>query len=439
MDAGTVRRIKPELTKFLKQFDSYFGRCTTRRYLDLYVAGQLGPLERKSLEPMADAAGEPARNLQQFLGLFKWDQNAVRNQLQRHVAKTQGDAHSVGIIDETSFVKKGNKTAGVQHQYCGAAGKQENCVMSVHLGYARPDGFHCMLDGELYLPKETWHEDRKRCRQAGVPDEYVYRPKWRMALDQLERANANGVKMEWLTFDEAYGQVAQFRRPLEARGQKYVGEVPRSFKVWLQEPKASGKALRVQIRAQPRIQVKNLLEHSLEFFNQPWVTYHIKDGTKGPLVWQAKRMRVWLAGPNETAASGPFHLLVAKNVLNPKEIKFFICNAPESTPIQTLLLVAFSRWHIERVFEDSKSELGMDHFEVRHFLSIQRHLILTCVSHLFLSEFRQRHRGEKPGPDTGAGPHGHDASCAFVDRWKTLLLEAGAGSQLSGTGDSKAQ
>lgn len=425
MDAATVLRIKPELTKFLKQFDSYFGRVTTRRYLDLYVAGQLGPLERKSIEPMADAAGEPPRNLQQFLGLFKWDQNAVRDRLQRHVAATQADINSIGIIDETTFVKKGDKTAGVQHQYCGAVGKQENCVMSVHLGYARPDGFHCMLDGELYLPKETWHEDRKRCRQAGVPEDYVYRAKWRMALDQWERANANGIRMEWLTFDEAYGQVTQFRRPLEERGQKYVGEVPTTFKVWLEKPQASGKGLRPQIRAQPRVQVKSLLEHSMEFLKLPWVTYHVKDGSKGPMVWEAKRMMVWLPGDEETKPKGPFHLLVAKNALNPKEVKFFICNAPEQTPVQTLLLVAFSRWHIERVFEDSKSELGMDHFEVRQFLCIQRHLILTCVSHLFLSEFRQRHRGKKSGVDAGPSPDGDDSPGSLVGAWKALLFESG--------------
>jgi len=105
----------------------------------------------------------------------------------------------VGIIDETSFVKKGDKTAGVQRQHCGAVGKQENCVVSVHLGYATPDprGFHTMLDGDLYLPRQSWHEDRERCRAAGIPEQVVYRPKWRIALEQLRRARGNGVRLAW--------------------------------------------------------------------------------------------------------------------------------------------------------------------------------------------------------------------------------------------------
>jgi SRSO17 transposase len=111
----------------------------------------------------------------------------------------------VGVIDETSFAKKGNKTACVQRQHCGAVGKIENCVVSVHLGYATPD-FYTLLDGQLYLPKETWHEDRKRCEQAGVPEDIVYRPKWQIALEQYQRAIENGLRFAWLTFDEHYGR-----------------------------------------------------------------------------------------------------------------------------------------------------------------------------------------------------------------------------------------
>ena len=162
MDADTILRIKPELTRFLHQFDDCFGRVTTRRYLDLYIEGQLSNLPRKSIEPMADAFGEPPRNLQEFLGLFRWEESAVRDRLQQHVARRHSHPGSVGVVDETSFVKKGNKTACVQRQHCGAVGKRENCVVSVHLGYATPD-FFTLLDGELFLPEETWHQDRDRC------------------------------------------------------------------------------------------------------------------------------------------------------------------------------------------------------------------------------------------------------------------------------------
>ena len=174
MDAETILRIKPALTWYLHEFDGCFGRCTTRRHLDTYVQGQLSSLERKSVEPIAHAAGTPPRTLQEFLGVFRWDEEAVLDRLQQRVARRHADPNAVGILDETSFVKKGVKTAAVQRQHCGAVGKRENCVVSVHLGYATP-GFHTLLDGEVYLPEKTWHQDRKRCRAAGIPDEVGYR------------------------------------------------------------------------------------------------------------------------------------------------------------------------------------------------------------------------------------------------------------------------
>jgi SRSO17 transposase len=420
MDANTILQLKPELTRFLHQFDGYFGRVTTRRYLDLYIEGQLGPLPRKSLEPMADAFGVPPRNLQEFLGLFRWDEQGVRDELQQYVARRYDHPQSVGVIDETSFVKKGRKTACVQRQHCGAVGKTENCVVSVHLGYATPE-FYSLLDGELYLPEETWHHDRQRCREAGIPDDVVYRSKWQMALEQYRRAVANGVRFAWLVFDEGYGGKGPFLRELEGRGQNYVAEIPVSFPVWTRRPTVLYRAIardrkqgrprrfpRVKVKNNPKVEVRNVLTYSPRMREIAWQNYHVKDGSKGPMIWQAKRLRVYL--PDEQGLpTRPSHLLVARNALDPEEIKYFLSNAPESTPVETLLRVAFTRWIIERAFEDSKTELGLDHFEVRKFISIQRHLILSCLSHLFLSEFCRKHRGEKPRPDDLPGPNGHIA------------------------------
>ena len=414
MDAHTILRIKPALTRFLHQFDDCFGRVSSRRYLDLYVAGQLSDLERKSVEPMADTSGEPPRNLQQFLSLFRWDEQRLRDRLQQHVGRHHRDSESVGVIDETSFAKKGDKTACVQRQHCGAVGKMENCVVSVHLAYTTAN-FHTLLDGELFLPGDTWDADRQRCHQAGIPAELVCRPKWQIALEQYQRALANGLRFGWLTFDEYYGRNGAFRRALDALGQNYVAEVPVDLTAWTQRPEVLYKAHardnqpgrkkrypRLKVKNNPRVQVRNILSYSRPMQKQRWVNYRVKDGTKGPMVWQAKHMLVYLAD-EQGLPSRPHHLLVVRNALNPMEIKYFISNAPEATPVETLLRVAFTRWTIERAFEDSKTELGMDHFEVRKFISIQRHLILSCVSHTFLSEFCLRHRGEKPGPDRVPG------------------------------------
>ena len=428
MDANIVLRIKPELTRFLHQFDDCFGRVTTRRYLDLYIEGQLSNLPHKSIEPMADAAGEPPRNLQQFLSLFRWDQAAVRDRLQQYIARRHAHQHSVGAIDETSFAKKGNKTACVQRQHCGAVGKTENCVVSVHLGYATPE-FYTLLDGELYLPETTWHADRIRCQEAGIPDEVVYRPKWQIVLEQYHRAVANGLRFAWLTFDEHYGSKPPFLHSLDRLGQNYVAEVPVNFTAWTKRPTVLYRAHardrkrgrhrqypRLKVKNNPRVKVRNILRYSPSMWRQDWKDYYVKDGSKGPMLWQAKRVMVYLADENGLP-SRPHHLLIARNALNHAQLKYFISNAPESTPVEMLLRVAFSRWTIERIFEDSKGELGMDHFEVRKFLSIQRHLILSCLSHVFLSEFCLKYRGKKSRPDGVPSTHGHgDADCAVGSR-----------------------
>lgn len=427
MDANAILRIRSELTRYLKHFDVCFGRITARQHLDTYVAGQLGPLQRKSVEPMADAAGVPSRNLQQFLSLYRWDEALMRDRHQQRVAARFADPHAVGIIDETSFVKKGTHTAGVQRQHCGALGKRENCVVSVHLGYATPD-FHTMLDGELYLPEESWHEDRERCRAAGIPDEVVYRPKWQIALEQLRRARSNGIRFKWLTFDEGYGGKPPFLRELDAFGQNYLAEVPRSFRVWTRRPDVlhrehdrhrrmgrPAKLPRLKVKNNPTAQVQDLLTHSPKLREQAWENYRVKQGTKGPMVWQVKRLTVWLEGENGLPGA-PHGLIVARNALDPEEVKFFLSNAPVTTSSEELLLVAFSRWKIERLFEDGKSELGLDHFEVRKYLCLRRHLIVSCLSYQFLAEFHARHRGEKPTADDLPGPHGHGEAGADLDR-----------------------
>lgn len=434
MDANIILRIKPELTRFLHQFDDCFGRVSTRRYLDLYVEGQLSDLERKSIEPMADACGEPPRNLQQFLSLFRWDEHRLRDRLQQYIARNHFHPDSVGVLDETSFAKKGSKTACVQRQHCGAVGKMENCVVSVHLAYATPV-FHTLLDGDLFLPEDTWHADRQRCQEAGIPDEVVYRPKWRIALEQYQRAVGNGLRFAWLTFDEYYGRTGEFRRALDGLGQNYVAEVPVDLTAWTRRPELLYKTHardnkrerkkqypRLKVKNNPRVEVRNILSYSRPMQKQPWINYRVKDGTKGPMVWKAKHMLVYLAD-EQGLPSRPHHLLIARNALNPEEVKYFISNAPEATPVETLLRVAFTRWTIERAFEDSKTELGMDHFEVRKFNAIQRHLILSCVSHVFLSEFCLKYWGEKSGPDIVPGTNGNSMAKSSMGQRRALFPE----------------
>jgi SRSO17 transposase len=407
MDAKQIRQLKPMLTRYLKQFDDCFARRDTRAHFSTYIEGQLSDLGEKSCEPIALAAGIPPRNLQEFLSTYRWEEDRTRNRLQEIVIRDHSGNNSVGIIDETSDAKQGDKTPGVKRQWCGTVGKTENCIVTVHLAYATGD-FHCLLDGDLFLP-EDWSNDRARCRAAGIPDDVVYRPKWKIALELFDRARDNGVSFDWLTFDEGYGGKPEFLRELKGRKQCFVGEVPTTFTGWIHEPRVTDrrfrrakgrgrKTPRMVVGSRPAISVENMLKYSPELRDQEWVRYRVKDGEKGPMVWEVKHVQITVK--DEKGLPGMrLHLVVARNALDPTEIKFFLSNAPAETSVQTLLLVAFSRWRVERCFEDQKQEVGLDQWEGRHWLGLKRHLILTSVSYLFLARVREKLRGKKSRVD----------------------------------------
>jgi SRSO17 transposase len=398
MDAAWIDRLEPHLHQYLGNFADCFGRSDTRGHLPVYVRGQLSDLPRKSVEPIALAAGVPPRTLQQFLSLLDWDHDRLRQRLHTIVGRDHAHRHAVGIIDETGCAKKGAQTPGVRRQYCGATGKIDNCIVTVHLGYAAGD-FHCLMDSDLYLPQE-WAEDRERCRAAGIPDAVGYRPKWQIALDLLDRAAGHGVRFAWLTFDEGYGGKPEFLRELHHRGHRYVAEVPTTFTGWVRPPRLRGdRRLRPEFAASS---VADLLRHSPRLRDQPWQRFRVKDGQKGPMVWEAKRVRFY-PKTAEGDPAGPIHLVVARNALDREGVKYFLSNAPAGTRLETLLLVAFSRWRVERCFEDEKTELGFDHYEGRTYVGLLRHQLVTAVSHLFLARVHQAERGEKSGPDRVPG------------------------------------
>jgi len=370
MDAAQIRRLGPMLDRFLAYFADCCSRRPTRQHLAAYVRGLLSDLPRKSAEPIALGQGVPVRTLQEFLGAHRWDHDRLRDRLQQLVAADHAADHSVGLLDDCGCPKKGDKTPGVKRQYCGASGKVDNCVVTVHLGYAAGD-FHCLLDSELYLPRE-WDADRRRCRAAGIPDGLPYRPKWEIALELFDRAVANGVRFAWLTFDEGYGGKPGLLSALRRRRQRYVAEVPRTFGGWLELPR--------------------LVE-------QPWVAYRVKDGHKGPMVWEVKHA-VLFPQREDGDPGWPLHLLVARYALDRAEVKYFVSNAPPGAAVETLLLVAFSRWRIERCFEDGKTELGFDHFEGRSYTGLIRHQRLVALAHLFCGRVCQRW-GKKPARADG--------------------------------------
>jgi SRSO17 transposase len=425
MDWQTIDGFRDELRRFLRHFDDCFARREGREHLQHYVRGQLSTLERKNVEALAEAAGVPPRTLQDFLATHTWDHPRAVDRLQQLVAAEHHDEQAIGLFDETSFAKRGEHTAGVQRQYCGTTGKIDNCVVSVHLGYATFDGrFRCLLDGRLTLP-ESWEDDTARCEAAAVPRELRHQPKWRIALQLLRGALSNGVRFRWLVFDEGYGACVKLLSALNAMGQTYVAEVPRTFHGWLLEPTVLQQAHhasstgrprhfpRLAVKSLPSCSVERLCRHSYPMRDQSWQAFHIKDTGKGPVVWQAKAARFRYRRPDASGGrhvptpSAPCWLIVARNVLS-DEVKYFVSNAPAGTPLETILHVAFSRWHIERLFQDDKSQLGLDHFECRRWHAIHRHFLISAISHLLLARLRLQleHRGEKDTESTATAPGG---------------------------------
>jgi SRSO17 transposase len=386
--------IRSGLTTLLRRFESYTPDQNTRNYLRIYLTGLISSLPRKNCEAIALQAGEPVRSVQWFLSKQKWEHEKMRNKLQKIIAKEHADEHSVGIIDETSFVKKGDKTPGVQRQHCGTVGKIENCIVTVHLAYAYAN-FHALVDQDLFLP-EAWGADRERCQAAGIPDEVVYRPKWQIALEQYDRATNNGIKFAYLTFDEHYGSKPEFLRQLDARNQLFIGEVPRSFRAWTKPPKMTRKSGKQGRKLdKPRlvkgergtIEVRNMLKYSSALRDQSWTKYHIKETDKGPVIWEIKECQIWIrsegrGGPMDK----PFRLIAARNVMNEKEeeIKYFVSNASSDEPLDNLLLAGFSRWRVERSFQDTKQKLGLGDFEGRNYPGLVRHLLLCSLAYYFL-------------------------------------------------------
>lgn len=407
MEAEDLLALRPALDRFLKEFADCAG-VPSQGYIGTYVRGQLGPLVRKSIEPMALAADVHPRNLQQLLSRYRWDEDLMRDHLQQRVAEQHGGRHAIGVIDETSFVKKGVKTPGVQRQYCGTSGKTDNCTVTVHLGLA-DQAFHALLDGELYLP-ESWASDPERCRAAKIPEGMVFRPKTDIALELVDRAIGNGLRFGWFSFDEGYGGKPPFLSGMIARGHRYIGEVPKTFMGWSDAPRLlnaeediSGGMGRPRIfprladDAHPSRPVQELAGF-IDMASKR--TYHIKDTEKGPEVWHVGSIPFY---PQIDGMPGPLHWLIVAIPILGGDPKYFVSNAAPGIPLEVLLSVAFSRWHIERCFQDDKGEIGLDHFEVRNYLSLKRHMILSALSFLFLAETNLALRGEKPRVDDVPG------------------------------------
>ena len=345
-----------------------FPRVEPRLRARAYVRGLLAPLAGKNGWTLAEAAGDATPDgMQRLLNRAAWDADGVRDDVRGYVVRHLGEAGGVLVVDETGFVKKGTRSAGVQRQYSGTAGRVENCQLGVFCAYATAKG-RALIDRELYLPK-SWTDDRGRCREAGVPDDVQFAAKTELARAMLGRALDAGVPAAWVTADEAYGRDGKFRAWLEQRRIGYVVAV------------AANQAVRGDAGTS-RADV--LAAHAP---GQAWKRRSCGDGSKGPRVfdWAAAT----LPGDGTEPAGWSRYLLVrrslTRNAKGELELACYLCCAPAGPTDEDLIRVAGSRWAAGECFQTAKTETGLDQYQVRRYDAWYRHATLAMLAHAYLA------------------------------------------------------
>lgn len=373
VSAQDVRGCADRLTEFLARYLPLFCREEHREHARLAIEGRLGGLERKTSEPIARQADVPRRSLQRFVGAGEWDDEAVTAEARRQVAADLGAADGVLVIDPSSFPKKGTESCGVQRQWCGRLGKTDNCQVGVFLAYASAKG-HALLDRRLYMP-ESWANDKKRRQKCHVPPTIKYQPKWQIALDLLKRS---GVPHAWVTADDEFGRVAEFRQKLREAHEAYVLDVPCNTLV-----RDLDEAVRRQGRRGPRKPPFRRVDAWLK--RQPanrWQEIEIRAGEKGPLCAKVIRARVQTRSQGRAGAEEC--LVVIQTLEEEPRTWYTLSAAPAAVPTTELARAHAERHRVEEVLQEGKGEVGLGHYEVRSWTGWHHHMTLCLLALLFV-------------------------------------------------------
>ena len=372
-----ITRWAEGLHQLVDRMGRHFARVEARERVLAYLKGLLSPVERKNAWQLAEAVGDASPyGIQHLLGRADWDADAVRDDLRAYVTDHLGEPKAVLVVDETGFLKKGLKSAGVAKQYSGTAGKVETCQIGVFLAYASSQG-RTFLDRELYLPRE-WANDTERRTEAGVPQAVSFATKPQLARRMLERALDAGVPASWVTGDTVYGGDRRLRMWLESREQPFVLAVTSNEPLWADDTMGPH-----QIRA------KRLATRIGE---KDWQRLSAGDGAKGPRLYDWGRVELFrLPDP------GWNHwLLVRRSIDDPQDLAYYVVFGPADTSLAELVRVAGTRWAIEECIETAKGEVGLDEYEVRKWEGWYRHITLALLAHAYLTVTRAEAGGAEP-------------------------------------------
>jgi len=404
---------KEELGRWLKPFLERLGHKTRRQMCPRYVSGLIGPGDRKSIQPMAErlALGDYDQ-WHHFIAAGVWDATPVETELLVQADRLVGGADAVLVIDDTAIPKKGRHSVGVAAQYASVLGKTANCQTLVSLTLARGE-VPVMLALRLFLP-ESWTSDRARLKRAGVPAEYrSARTKLEIALAELDRAIAAGVRFGCVLADAGYGMSAPFRQGLMARKLAWAVGIPRHLKVYPADVQMilpvgrRGRPRRKPIPDIPSIAAEEMLS-AAKWQNISWRT-----GTKGKLKARFAAVRVRVAdGPvkcirdesHQHLPGGEAWLIGEHRTSG--ERKYYLANLPATTDLHSLAATIKARWVCEQAHQQLKEELGLDHFEGRSWQGLHRHALMTMIAYAFLQHRRlaaaRRRKKKNPRAATSA-------------------------------------
>ena len=393
MTPRELKALDQRLTAFLEDLLAPLGRKERRHWARVYVQGLLLDGERKSIEPMGDRIpGADVQALRQFVGQSPWAVEAVQRQLARKVVDLLSNPE-VWILDETSFPKAGDHSVGVARQYCGALGKVANCQVAVTLHWSSADA-SCPLGWRLYLP-QAWVEDEERAREVKLPEGLVYRSQTELALELIDQMLSWEVPRLPVVGDSAYGNNYEFREQLRRRQLSYVMAVEPTTVVWTQDPNAvpvppsapTGRPRRYPpLASTPAPQ--DLATVAKQLPKTAWKKVTWREGTRGPQRSRFAKLKVWAAHgwraqmhPKRVAE----WLLVEWPEGETEPTKYWLAQLGPSSPgLRRLVTIAHARWRIEMDYRELKEELGLDHFEGRHWLGWHHHVTLVTLAYAFL-------------------------------------------------------
>jgi SRSO17 transposase len=387
-----------ELKGFHSEFHDCFFRQEPRDNFFQYMVGQMSPLERKSIEPIAIAVeSAKVRAMQFFVSDVVWDNDKIMSKYRSLVNDDIGDPDGVLIFDESGFVKKGVESAGVARQYCGTIGKVENCQVGVFAAYATRHGY-CLLDSRLFAPEKWFSKEydlkRKKCK---FPSELQFKTKPQLAVEMLQKISREAtIPFRYLAADSIYGNSPEFICAVEQLPDViYFVSMAGDTLCWIKKPVMLEKQYRykgeqrskqvLKTPDQKPVSFEAIAKNTNSYF---WYRRKVSEGTKGPIEYEFTKKRVVLS---RNGLPDREVWLLIRRTLGPDPVySYFVCNASASCRLKLLVWLSGIRWAIEQSFEEAKTEIGMDHYEVRKFPGWVHHMMTCMLAHFFLWHIKIR-------------------------------------------------